>query len=194
MESEIFGHVKGAFTDAVKAKKGALEQFDGGTYVINDFEKLSRDAQRKLYRFFDEGKARRLGDDGPEKSFDVRIILTTNKEPDELAKEGINEDFYSRFENFDITLPPLKDRLEDLRLWADRFLAEIAAQPKGVRVEGITDEAWDKLMGHDWPHNLRELRGVLEKAAVLAQGGMISDANVQFTKKQKKGPMTAGTV
>jgi two-component system response regulator PilR (NtrC family) len=166
LESELFGHVKGAFTDAHQAKKGLFEAAHRGTLFLDEVGETPQAMQVKLLRALQEKRIRRVGGTG-EIDVDVRIVAATNRSLDSLIRDGhLREDLYYRLAVIPLHMPALRDRREDVPRLAEHFLASFAAEmDKPVR--RISPEAMDALTGHDWPGNVRELENVLERAVAL---------------------------
>ncbi len=168
VESELFGHEKGAFTGASKMRRGCFELADGGTLLLDEIAEMPLALQPKLLRVLEDGRVRRLGADR-EIEVDARIIAATNRDPRQLVDEGgLREDLFYRLNVFAIELPPLRARPSDLPLLAEHFI-EACNERHATRVEGIRPEALERLRGYDWPGNVRELRNAIERAVVLAK-------------------------
>jgi len=168
-ESELFGYERGAFTGAQQSKAGHIEMAARGVLFLDEVSEMSLTAQVKLLRFLQEREYQRLGGTRLQKA-DVRIIAATNRDLDEAVSLGtFREDLLYRLQVFDIMLPPLRERRSDIPLLAEQFLAE-CAQTLQRRVPRLTAEALEALLRHDWPGNIRELRNVLERAAILSDG------------------------
>ncbi|MBI2348493.1 MAG: sigma-54-dependent Fis family transcriptional regulator [Deltaproteobacteria bacterium] len=173
LESELFGHEKGAFTGAHQLKRGKIELAHGGTVFLDEIGDISADVQTKLLRFLQEREFERLG--GTKSiAVDVRVIGATNRDLDRAVREGrFREDLYYRLNVIPITLPPLRDRKEDIPLLADYFMQRFAKEAKKKFTE-ITKEAKERLLTYDWPGNVRELANVMERAIVLGQGSKMT--------------------
>ncbi len=172
LESELFGHEKGAFTGAVGRKEGRFELAHGGTLFLDEIGDLSPATQAKLLRVLQEGTFERLGGTKTLK-VDVRIVAATNKDLDaEVKARRFREDLFYRLNVISITLPPLRDRAEDIPVLAQHFVERFARR-NAKPVEGLTREALDLLMPYRWPGNVRELENVIERAVVLARGPWI---------------------
>jgi transcriptional regulator with PAS, ATPase and Fis domain len=170
LESELFGHVKGAFTGATRDKKGLFEIADGGTIFLDEIADTSPALQQRLLRVLQEGEIRPVGS---EKSFqvNVRIISATNKNLEELIKSGnFRADLFYRLNVFPIRIPPLRERREDIPLLADHFLREFQTKA-GKKIKGIDREAMNMLMAANFPGNVRELENEIERAVTLANPG-----------------------
>ena len=166
LESELFGHMRGAFTGADTNKKGLLEVAEKGTIFLDEISEMSAVMQVKLLRVLQERRFRRVG--GLEEQVaDIRVIAATNQDLEKLVADGrFREDLYYRINVIPIALPPLRERREDIPLLADHFLAKYSEQ-MGKRVSSVSREAMDLLVGHDWPGNIRELENVIERAVAL---------------------------
>lgn len=169
LESELFGYERGAFTGAQQSKAGHIELAARGTLFLDEVSEMSLTAQVKLLRFVQEREYQRLGGTRLQKA-DVRIIAASNRDLGDAIERGtFREDLLYRLQVFDILLPPLRDRLTDVPLLAEQFLAD-CARTMNRRVPLLRDDALDALLAHDWPGNVRELRNVLERAAILSDG------------------------
>jgi DNA-binding NtrC family response regulator len=173
LESELFGHEKGAFTGAHERRIGRFEQAQGGTLFLDEIGEIDASIQVKLLRFLGERTYERVGSNRT-LSADVRVIAATNKNLEEMVKAGtFREDLFFRLRVVEIWLPPLRDRPEDLPLLAHAFLSEFA-QMNQKAVSRYTPEAMDLLMRYRWPGNVRELRTAIEHAVVLSRGDKIT--------------------
>jgi DNA-binding NtrC family response regulator len=169
MESEIFGHVKGAFTGATSDRRGAASLADGGTLFLDEIGELPMDLQSKLLRFLQTGTFQRVGASRTE-TVDVRIVCATNRDPRREVREGrFREDLFFRLFVVPIHLPPLRERGDDVVLIADALLERIAGE-EGKTFERFADETLALLRRHDWPGNVRELENTLRNAVVLHNG------------------------
>jgi len=181
LESELFGHEKGAFTDASAAKPGLFEVADTGTVFLDEVGTLALELQGKLLRFLESREIRRLGG-VRDKQVDVRVIAATNaKLPERIAAREFREDLYYRLAVIPIELPPLRDRGDDALLLARRFLA-VLAEEYGLAVPALTREAISAIRGHRWPGNVRELRNSIERALLLSAGGAIGLADLALAE------------
>ncbi|MBI3098525.1 MAG: sigma-54-dependent Fis family transcriptional regulator [Planctomycetes bacterium] len=172
LESELFGHVKGAFTHAVRDKAGVFEAAQGGTLFIDEVGDTSPALQLKLLRVLQEHEIRRVGDER-EMKIDARVVAATNKDMEQLVADGsVREDFFYRIRVFEIALPPLRERGEDIPLLVEQFVAEFR-RTRSRKIRGVAPEALRTLMSHDWPGNIRELRNAVEHAFVVATGDRI---------------------
>jgi DNA-binding NtrC family response regulator len=168
LESELFGHTRGAFTDAVAAKRGLLVQASGGTIFLDEIGDMAVEMQAKLLRALQEKKVRPVGGND-EIAFDARIIAATNRELEEDIEEGrFREDLYYRINVVHLPVPPLRGRGNDILQLAQHFIAR-AAKRTGRNVQGLAGSAAQKLMSYDWPGNVRELENCIERAVTLTQ-------------------------
>ena len=173
LESELFGHEKGAFTGAHELKKGKMELAHGGTVFLDEVGDISPELQTKFLRFLQEREFERVGGSKPI-HVDVRIVAATNRDLDSAVKEGrFREDLYHRLNVIPITLPPLRERVEDIPELANFLMQRFSKETK-KRFTEITQEAQEKLLAYDWPGNVRELANVIERAVVLGQGPKIN--------------------
>jgi two-component system response regulator HydG len=173
LESQLFGHVRGAFTGAVINQKGLLEEADGGTLFLDEIGDVSPTVQAKLLRVFQEKDFIALGTTRSRK-VDVRFVAATNKDlMVEVQAERFREDLYYRLNVITITLPPLRERREDIEPLARHFL-DISTRRMKKDVRGIDEDALQALLQYDWPGNVRELENVIERAVILARGGTIT--------------------
>ncbi len=172
LESELFGHEKGAFTGALKQKPGRVEEADGGTIFLDEIADMSRPLQAKLLRFLEDGTFTRVGGT-EEMRVNVRLLAATNRDIIQaIAQEQFREDLFHRLNVVQFRLPPLRERGEDIVLLAEYFLNAFGrAMNKSLR--GLSRAAHQKLMLHSWPGNVRELRNVIERALILERGNEI---------------------
>ena len=172
LESELFGYEKGAFTGAAGRKEGRFELADSGTLFLDEVADLSPLTQPKILRVLQEGEFERLGGTRTQR-VDVRLVTATNQDLAQMVKEKrFREDLYSRLNVITITVPPLRERREDIRLLAQHFLRVYSAK-NNRRLEGFTDDAIRRLEGYAWPGNVRELENVIERGVVLAKGALM---------------------
>lgn len=172
LESELFGHVKGAFTGAVEERKGVFLSADGGTLFLDEVADMSLATQVRILRSLESRKVIPVGGD-QEISTDVRIIAATNKDLAEEVRQGrFREDLFYRLNVIPLHLPPLRERKDDLPLLAGHFLRR-HAEKMSKPIDGLTDEAWQVLQDHDWPGNVRELENVIQRQVALARGPLI---------------------
>lgn len=191
LESEIFGHEKGAFTGATERRQGCFELADGGTIFLDEVAEMKVATQAKFLRILQEGSFRRLGGT-KEIGVDVRVVAATNKDPVQAVQDGlIREDLYYRLNVFSIHLPLLRERREDIPLLI-RSLLEEFNDKYDKAVQNVDAGALALLAEHDWPGNVRELRNVLERATLVTQGNMITSADLppDFSN-QRRGPTSA---
>jgi transcriptional regulator with GAF, ATPase, and Fis domain len=172
LESELFGYERGAFTGAVSAKSGRIEHASGGVLFLDEVGEMAPQVQAKLLRVLEEREFMRLGSTRLLKA-DIRVIAATNRDLHAAMRRGeFREDLYYRLGVFEIRLPPLRQRLSDIPDLAQTFLQEIG-QSVGRPAAGIAPDAKDQLLAYGWPGNVRELRNAIERAVILADGGMI---------------------
>lgn len=172
LESELFGHVKGAFTGAIADKKGRFELADGGTIFLDEIGEIDPSTQIKLLRVLQEREFERVGGEKTIKT-DVRVIAATNRNLEEEIKNGrFREDLYYRLNVVNIQVPPLRERKEDIFLLSTSFLNEFNKENK-KDIEGFSNEARSAIAGYDWPGNIRELRNCVESAVVMCRGKQI---------------------
>ncbi len=175
IESEIFGHEKGAFTGAVERRAGCFELAAGGTLLLDEIGEMPPGTQAKLLRVLEERKLRRLGA-RTEQDVDVRVLAATNRDPGEAVAEGqLRPDLYYRLNVFNIHMPPLREHMEDLPAMTEAMLVQMN-QKHGRRVSGVATSMLDRLMAYGWPGNARELRNMIERAVVLCSDGAPLDA------------------
>ncbi|MBD3421512.1 MAG: response regulator [Chitinivibrionales bacterium] len=178
IESELFGHEKGAFTGAIKRKSGHFELASGGTLLLDEIGEMPMNVQAKLLRVLQEREINKVGGDSPV-PIDVRIIATTNRRLEqEVAQGRFREDLYYRLDVFHIKMPSLRERKEDINLLADHFITKYNKE-NGYSVEGLGDGALDVLLAQGWPGNIRQLENTIERAVVLTQTGLIDGAVLQ---------------
>lgn len=176
VESELFGHEKGAFTGAFERKIGRFQEADGGTLFLDEIGEMPLEAQVKLLRVVQSGEVQPIGARHPVQ-VDVRVIAATNKTLLTEVEEGrFREDLYYRLNVVQVTIPPLRDRAGDIAPLARHLLARVAEQP-GLRPLGITDDALALLASYDWPGNVRQLQNALFRAAVLCEGDALTHAD-----------------
>jgi two-component system response regulator HydG len=177
IESELFGHERGAFTGAVATRQGVFEQANGGTLLIDEIAEMPMPLQPKLLRVLADGKVRRLGG-SYEFEFDVRVLAATNRDPLKAIEDGkLREDLYYRLNVVPIALPPLRARGEDIPLLVQHFIREFNSK-HNLSIEGATDETLALLKVYSWPGNVRELRNVIERSVVLARGEWIEEKDL----------------
>ena len=177
LESELFGHEKGAFTGALKQKHGRVEEADGGTLFLDEIADMSRPLQAKLLRFLEDGSFTRVGGT-QELRVNVRLVAATNRDiVDAIRKGDFREDLFHRLNVVQFRLPPLRERGEDVLLLAEHFLQYFAAS-MNRSARALSKNARQKLMAHAWPGNVRELRNVIERALILETSGEVQSASL----------------
>ena len=186
LESELFGHEKGAFTGAVTSRPGRIEQAAGGVLFLDEVGEMSPAVQAKVLRVLQEREFQRLGGTRPIKA-DVRVVAATNRDlATALARGEFREDLYYRLSVFEIRLPPLRERPEDVLPMAEAFLEEIGPAV-GRPAAGISRQAHEALLSYPWPGNVRELRNALERATILCDGGLITLEHLPISVGQSNG-------
>jgi transcriptional regulator with GAF, ATPase, and Fis domain len=191
LESELFGHERGAFTGAVAAKPGRIEQANGGVLFLDEVGEMAPTVQAKLLRVLEEREFMRLGSTRSSHA-DIRVVAATNRDLHAAMRRGeFREDLYYRLSVFEISLPPLRHRLEDILELADAFLEEIGGAV-GKPPAGIAREAKDRLLAYPWPGNVRELRNAIERAVILADGGYIRTEHLPVTAPREPAALPAG--
>ncbi|MBL8934722.1 MAG: sigma-54-dependent Fis family transcriptional regulator, partial [Archangium sp.] len=196
IESELFGHEKGAFTGAEKTHRGAFEEADGGTLFLDEIGELPLELQAKLLRALESGEIKRVGAARP-MNVDVRIVAATNRDLlDEARKGRFREDLYYRLCVVPLNLPPLRNRKADVPALAQHFLKLFS--PKGAPVT-MSQDALAKLANHNWPGNVRELRNVLHRALLMRRGHSVEAGDITFQNNPatampppSASPMSAG--
>ncbi len=177
IESELFGHERGAFTGAVAMRQGVFEQANGGTLLIDEIAEMPMALQPKLLRVLADGRVRRLGG-AYEFEFDVRVLAATNRDPLKAIEEGkLREDLYYRLNVVPIPLPALRERADDVPLLVQHFINEFNSKHH-LQLVGPTDEAMAMLKAYPWPGNVRELRNIIERSVVLAKGDWIEEKDL----------------
>ncbi|MEE8532349.1 MAG: PEP-CTERM-box response regulator transcription factor [Alphaproteobacteria bacterium] len=187
LESELFGHEKGAFTGAIKQTRGKVELADGGTLLLDEIGDVPLGLQVKLLRFLQERSIERIGG-RKEIPVDVRIVCATNQDLDELIKAGrFREDLYYRISEMVITIPPLRDRENDPALLARSFLHRLNKE-LGRSVRGFTGDALAALANHSWPGNVRELENRVKRAVIMAEGNRITAQDLELDAPDEEAP------
>ena len=182
LESEIFGHKAGAFTGALKEKKGLFEEADQGTIFLDEIGEMAFDLQAKLLRVLESGEFIKVGDTRPIK-VNVRIIAATNRDQKEIEAGHFREDLYYRLSVFRIQLPPLRERIEDIELYVRAFV-KMFGPGVGKKIEEITPEYLGTLKKHVWKGNVRELRNVIERSMIIADGAVLTVSDLPFDIQQ----------
>jgi Nif-specific regulatory protein len=191
LESELFGHKKGAFTGAMADKKGLFEAANAGTFFLDEIGDLSPNLQTQLLRVLQEGEIKRVGENLVRK-VDVRMIAATHRNLRELIAQGkFREDLYYRLNVINIHLPPLRERAKDVPLLAQHFLQKYAAKNR-KDIRGFTSEALDEITGHSWPGNVRELENTVERAVVLAKDSYLTPADLRLQEAARELPLPSG--
>lgn len=187
LESELFGHVKGAFTDAATDKRGLFEEAQNGTLFLDEVGEMPASLQVKLLRALQEEEIRRVGDT---KSIhvDVRVVAATSRRLEQMTEEGsFRQDLYYRLNVMPIEIPPLRERRDDVPPLLDHFLGRINER-LGTALKGVSAEAMRLLIAYDWPGNVRELENTLEHAAVLADGDLVEPATLPDRLRDENKP------
>jgi two-component system response regulator HydG len=193
LESELFGHEKGAFTGALATRKGRFEHADGGTLFLDEVGDMPPSTQIKLLRVIENGEITRVGSNEPRR-VDVRLISATNQDLDGLVKEGtFREDLYWRLKVVRVYLPPLRERREDIPLLVEHYLGRLARE-HAKTIHGMTPEAQRTLAAYDWPGNVRELINALETMVVLGQGPTLDVADIPPEVRPAADAPPTGTI
>ena len=188
IESELFGHVRGAFTDASRDKKGLAAEADGGTLFLDEIGELPLHLQVKLLRFLEDEQVRRVGDTRSEK-VDVRVVAATARDLPRAIREGLfREDLFYRLNVVNLRLPSLRERPEDVPALVDHFLAKHRRLRPEAPLRGVSPEALELLRSHRWPGNVRELEHAIERAAVLADGPYVEESDLPDDVRAVPGP------
>ena len=187
IESELFGHEKGAFTGAAVKHLGKFEQADGGTLFLDEIGDMPVGMQAKLLRVLEEGEVERVGGDKPIK-VNVRVVVATHRNLEDLVKQNaFRRDLFHRIYVFPLTLPPLGERLEDFPELVRHFTRQVAAQ-NGWKEKIFTEEAIGELRKYGWPGNVRELRNVVERLSLLALGENVAAGDVRLVLPPADSP------
>ena len=190
IESELFGHVKGAFTGATTDKSGLLEEAHKGSVLLDEITEMPMDLQAKLLRVLEDRQVRRLGGSRTV-PVDFRLICSTNRDPETAVREGrLRQDLYFRINTVTVSMPPLRERGSDIAILAKSFLERF--REKHVRpVEGIDPEAYRRLLAYQWPGNVRELEHAIERAVLVARGKEITLSDLPEPLRAEMGSATA---
>jgi chemotaxis protein methyltransferase CheR len=187
IESELFGHEKGAFTGADSVRKGRFELADGATLFLDEIGELPLETQAKLLRVLQEGQFERLGS-STTMNVDVRIIAATNRNLDEAVEEGrFRNDLWYRLNVFPITAPPLRRRKEDIPLLVN-WLVDKYSRQMGKKIDNISGHTMEALESYSWPGNVRELENVIERAVISTQGNVLDVGDKLQTNQTKISP------
>src|SRR5882762_10475154 len=189
IESELFGHTKGAFTGAHADKEGLVQHAAGGSLLLDEIAEMPVELQPKLLRVLQERSCRKIGS---EKSYpvDFRLITSTNRMPADAIREGLlRDDLFYRISTITIHVPPLRERMEDIQLLTDHFLT-VYAEKYERPIAGISQSVYQRLFSHPWPGNVRELQNVIERAVLLAKGERVDTVDLPF---DNGGPANAAS-
>ena len=193
LETELFGHERGAFTDARSRRIGRFEEASGGTLFLDEIGEMSLSAQVSLLRILQDGEFTRVGGSEVVRT-DVRVIAATNKNlEDEIGKERFRRDLFYRLNVYPIHLPPLRERKEDIEQLVAYFI-ERYQRKSGRRVSGISDQALALLQEYSWPGNVRELENCLERAVIVAAGRMINESDLPESVRAHRSPLVSGVI
>jgi two-component system response regulator AtoC len=184
LESELFGHEKGAFTGAMERRIGRFEKADGGSLFLDEISEIDASVQVKILRALEERQVERVGGDTPV-DVDTRLIAATNRDLKDMVDQGdFREDLFYRLYVVVITLPPLRDRQDDILLLLNHYLA-VFNEENGKQIEGFTPPAYETLSAYDWPGNIRELRNLVERMVVLARGKVLDVKDIPAQMREK---------
>jgi len=192
IESELFGHTKGAFTGAHADKEGLVQHAAGGSLMLDEIAEMPVELQPKLLRVLQERSYRKIGS---EKTYavDFRLISSTNRPPADAIRDGLlRDDLFYRISTITIHVPPLRDRSEDIQLLTEHFL-HMYAQKYDRPIAGVSQAAYQRLFGHTWPGNVRELQNVIERAVLLAKGNRVEPVDLPFDNGSLPEGSPAGT-
>jgi PAS domain S-box-containing protein len=189
LESELFGHVRGAFTGALKDRRGRFQEAHGGTLLLDEIGDISPAVQVKLLRVIEQREIERVGDSAPVK-VDVRLLCATHRDLKQMVEQGrFRADLYFRLAVFPLRIPPLREHLEDLPRLAESWLTRLAERG-GTRPSEISPSAMARLVGFDWPGNVRQLQNALEFAALRADGGRLEEAHLPDELRHQRASAT----
>jgi DNA-binding NtrC family response regulator len=192
IESELFGHTKGAFTGAHADKEGLVQHAAGGSLMLDEIAEMPVELQPKLLRVLQERSYRKIGS---EKTYavDFRLISSTNRPPADAIRDGLlRDDLFYRISTITIHVPPLRDRSEDIQLLTEHFM-HMYAQKYDRQIAGVSQAAYQRLFGHTWPGNVRELQNVIERAVLLAKGNRVEPVDLPFDNGSLPEGSPAGT-
>ncbi|MBL4687750.1 MAG: sigma-54-dependent Fis family transcriptional regulator [Nannocystaceae bacterium] len=188
LESELFGHVKGAFTDASADKRGLFEEAEGGTLFLDEIGELPPPLQVKLLRVLQESEIRRVGDTRAV-SIDVRVVAATSRDLEQMVEENtFRSDLYFRVAVMPLEIPPLRERKDDIAPLVDHFIASTNKR-LGTSIDGVTSEALSSMVAYEWPGNVRELENTIEHAAVMAEAATIDLAALPERTRRRGAPL-----
>lgn len=192
IESELFGHEKGAFTGATEKKRGKFDLAHEGTIFLDEVADMSLKAQAKILRILQEKKFERVGGNKLI-DLDVRVLAATNKDLEEEMKEGrFRQDLFYRLHVIPLVVPPLRERKEDIKPLAERFLLDFTIR-EGLEPKKLTDDALALLMKHDWPGNVRELKNIIERLIILTPSDEITARDIPLLNIKEERDMDSGT-
>jgi transcriptional regulator with PAS, ATPase and Fis domain len=193
LESALFGHVKGSFTGAYRDRLGLLEVANGGTIFLDEIGEMSLRMQALLLRFLENGEIQRVGSDRIQTRVDVRVIAATNRNLlDRIASKDFREDLYYRLNVVHITIPPLRQRREDIPVFLQYFLRSYAERHRTVPPE-LSPDALAALVAYAWPGNVRELKNVAERLVIRSQGGLIVTTDLPLEMQRAPAPVPPAT-
>ncbi|MFC1601483.1 sigma-54-dependent transcriptional regulator [Candidatus Sumerlaeota bacterium] len=191
LESELFGHVRGAFTGAAEDRAGLFETCDAGTLLLDEIGEVSAALQVKLLRVLQEGEFQRVGESRP-RQVDVRVIAATNRDLEQMLSEGtFRQDLYYRLNVVPLLIPPLRERPEDIPALIDHFLRK-QAKRAARQVKSLTPEAYDSLLAYSWPGNIRELENAIEHALVMSEGEQLGLDDLPISLRSTRPAGQAG--
>lgn len=192
LESELFGHEKGAFTGAERRREGKFVQAHGGSLFLDEVSEMSKAMQVKLLRVLQEREVTRVGGSDLIK-VDVRVIAASNKDlKEEIQKGNFREDLFYRFNVVSLNVPPLRQRKEDIPILAQHFLELFAGRNNKI-IKGFTPRAMEKILTYGWPGNIRELMNAVERAVVLSRGGILDAEEIALIMEEKASSVTTET-
>ncbi len=192
LESELFGHARGSFTDAYRDKRGLFEAANGGTVFLDEVGEMSLRMQALLLRFLETGEIQRVGDERNRANANVRVVAATNRRlPERIQSGDFREDLYYRLNVIHITIPPLRERRDDVAPLLEHFLRQFAVE-HGVPLPATADDALSALEAYDWPGNVRELRNIAERLTCRCPGGVIRIEDLPAEVRAVAAPSGAG--